>query len=94
MYLGISVNLSVLPDSCLTSSGLQFDKLTENKGIIYARKGETPESLLIPRHELEAIRGFIRRLPIEVYNRLNDDFGVHPSFKPRPIIKKIKDSTF
>ena len=84
MYIGITVNLSVLPDGYLTGTLLKFDKLAEDKGIIYARKGNTPESLLIPGYELEAIKGFIRRLPIEVYNLLNDDFGVH--FK-RPVIK-------
>ena len=82
MYIGITVNLSVLPDDCLNGTGLKFDKIAETKGIIYVRKGNTPESLLIPGYELEATKGFIRRLPIEVYNLLNDDFGMH-----RPVIK-------
>jgi hypothetical protein len=87
MYIGITVNLTVLPTGCLDGTNLSFDKLTDSNGIIYARKASHTESLLIPAYELETIKGFIRRLPIEVYNLLNDDFGVHPSHRPRPAIK-------
>jgi hypothetical protein len=67
----------------LQNTGLYFEN-----GIIYARKGTTAESLLIPSWELETIKGHIRRLPLEIYQRLNDDFGVHCKTLPRPIIKK------
>jgi hypothetical protein len=83
-YIGISVNLPFISQECLANTGLRFEN-----GIIYARKGNTAKSLLMTSAELETTKGYIRRLPLEIYDRLNDDFGLHTvKIKSRPTITK------
>lgn len=85
-YIGITIKGGTVKGGTeyLNNTGLYFEN-----GIIYARKGTTAESLLIPSRELETIKGHIRRLPLDIYQQLNDDFGVHEhQSRMRPIIKK------
>jgi hypothetical protein len=86
-YIGITIRGS--HPSCLTD-------IKHENGILYVRKGSTPEELLVPAHELESFKSKIRRLDIDVYNRLNDDFGMHRlagepgTTKEKPIIRLKK----
>jgi hypothetical protein len=82
LYVGITCNINIVDTACLKGTGLCYEH-----GIIYARKGADPQSLLIPAWELETIKGNIRRLPKEIYDNLNDDFGFHSKVKPRLILK-------
>jgi hypothetical protein len=71
-YIGISVNLSDIPMKMLNNTDLKYEQ-----GLIYARKGNTTKDLIMQKHELETIKGKIRRLPSSIYDFLNDDFGLH-----------------
>lgn len=70
-YIGITVNSDARHLACIN--------LPYENGIIYVRKGTKPEDLLVPAHELESFKGKIRRLDLNIYNQLNDDFGLHVS---------------
>jgi hypothetical protein len=85
-YIGITVNLTVFPVDSLRGTGLEFEMIKPGIGIIYVRKGNTAEQLLIGAQDLECIKGHIRRLPIDIYDQLNDDFGYH-EIRQRPSIK-------
>ena len=75
MYLGITINTTKLPENT-NIFNFKFEKYG-SIGIIYARKSSDKTDLLLQSHELESIKSYIRRLPIEIYTLLNDDFGIH-----------------
>ena len=79
-YIGITVNA----DACQTySRELACLNIPYENGIMYVRKGTKPEDLLVPAHELESFKGKIRRLDLNIYNQLNDDFGLHVSSRSK-----------
>jgi hypothetical protein len=67
-YIGITIR----GEEAFSCSDIKHEN-----GILYVRKGLKPEDLLVPAHELESFKGKVRRLDINLYNRLNDNFGLH-----------------
>ena len=88
-YIGITIR----GEEAFSCSDIKHEN-----GILYVRKGLKPEDLLVPAHELESFKGKIRRLDINLYNRLNDNFGLHSNSnafdtlsKEKPVIRlKLK----
>ena len=87
-YIGITIR----GEEAFSCSDIKHEN-----GILYVRKGLKPEDLLVPAHELESFKGKVRRLDINLYNRLNDNFGLHQMYelkekpKPEPVIRlKLK----
>lgn len=85
-YIGITIR----GEEAFSCSDIKHEN-----GILYVRKGLNPEDLLVPAHELESFKGKIRRLDINLYNRLNDNFGLHSNSnafksvlcKEKPVIR-------
>lgn len=79
MFLGITIRAEPGQgaDGFWTSDTLKIETYGKGK-IIYAKKSNNRTDLLLQSHELETIKGYIRRLPHELYDLLNDDFGIHP----------------
>ena len=80
-YIGITIR----GEEAFSCSDIKHEN-----GILYVRKGLKPEDLLVPAHELESFKGKIRRLDINLYNRLNDNFGLHSNSNAFDILSKEK----